>query len=167
MPQLTKTHIAILEALSQAEGTVHANALGDLPVKGKAREKQIAHLAEQGLLVSGEDGVRLTDIGRAALAPPAASADTQAETQAEAPSPTPANPGQSTTATKPRKKDQLIALLQAEAGVTVPDIAAALGWQPHTTRAALTGLKKAGHTIDKLPPLQGSRSSRYKLVEPA
>jgi len=162
MSQLTKTHIAILEALSQAEGTVHANALGDLPVKGKAREKQIAHLAEQGLLVSGEDGVRLTDIGRAALAPP----ETPAETQAEAPFPTPADPSQP-AAKKLRKKDQLIALLQAEAGATVPDIATALGWQPHTTRAALTGLKKAGHTIDKLPPLQGSRSSRYKLVEPA
>jgi Mn-dependent DtxR family transcriptional regulator len=159
MPQLTKTHIAILEALSQADGPVHADALGALPVKGKAREKQIAHLAEQGLLVSGEDGISLTDIGRAALAPP--------ETPAETASTTPANPGQSTTAEKTRKKDQLITLLQAEAGATVPDIAAALGWQPHTTRAALTGLKKAGHTIDKLPPLQGSRSSRYKLVEPA
>jgi predicted ArsR family transcriptional regulator len=151
MSQLTKTHIAILEALSQAEGPVHADALGALPVKGKAREKQIDHLAEQGLLVSGEDGIGLTDIGRAALAPPE----------------TPAAPGISNTAKKPRKKDQLIALLQAEAGATVPDIVAALGWQPHTTRAALTGLKKAGHTIDKLPPLQGSRSSRYKLVEPA
>ncbi|MEA1940621.1 MAG: DUF3489 domain-containing protein [Pseudomonadota bacterium] len=154
MPQLTKTHIAILEALSQADGPVHAAALGALPVKGKAREKQIAHLAEQGLLVSGKDGIDLTDIGRAALAPP------------EALSPTPADPSQS-AAKKPRKKDQLIALLQAEAGATVPDIATALGWQPHTTRAALTGLKKAGHTIDKLPPLQGSRSSRYKLVETA
>ena len=162
MPQLTKTHIAILEALSQADGPVHADALGALPVKGKAREKQIAHLAEQGLLVSGEDGVRLTDIGRAALAPPEAPAKTQAETS----STTPAAPGKP-AAKKPRKKDQLIALLQAEAGATVPDIAAALDWQPHTTRAALTGLKKAGHTIDKLPPLQDSRSSRYKLVEPA
>lgn len=162
MPQLTKTHIAILDALSQADGPVHADALGALPVKGKAREKQIAHLAEQGLVVSGEDGIDLTDIGRAALAPPEA----PAKTQAEAPSPTPADPSQPATK-KPRKKDQLIALLQAEAGATVPDIAAALGWQPHTTRAALTGLKKAGHTIDKLPPLQGSRSSRYKLVEPA
>lgn len=150
MPQLTKTHIAILEALSQADGPVHAAALGALPVKGKAREKQIAHLAEQGLIVSGEDGISLTDIGRAALAPPA----------------TPADPSQP-AAKKTRKKDQLIVLLQAEAGATVPDIAAALGWQPHTTRAALTGLKKAGHTIDKLPPLQGSRSSRYKLVETA
>ena len=154
MSQLTNTHIAILDALSQADGPVHADALGTLPVKGKAREKQIAHLAEQGLVVSGEDGISLTDIGRAALAPP------------EALSPTPADPSQS-AAKKPRKKDQLIALLQAEAGATVPDIATALGWQPHTTRAALTGLKKAGHTIDKLPPLQGSRSSRYKLVETA
>jgi hypothetical protein len=163
MSQLTKTHIATLDALSQAEGPVHADALGALPVKGKARDKLIAHLAEQGLIVSGKDGISLTDIGRAALAPPEAPADTQAETA----STTPANPGQSTTAKKPRKKDQLIALLQAEAGATVPDIAAALDWQPHTTRAALTGLKKAGHTIDKLPPLQDNRSSRYKLVETA
>ena len=162
MPQLTKTHIAILEAVSQADGPVYADALGTLPVKGKAREKQIAHLAEQGLLVSGEDGIDLTDIGRAALAPPEAPAETQAET----PAPTPADPSKPASK-KPRKKDQLIALLQAEAGATVPDIATALGWQPHTTRAALTGLKKAGHTIDKLPPLQDSRSSRYKLVEPA
>lgn len=148
MPKLTKTHIAILEALATQTAPVRPDDLANLPVKGKTRDKQIIHLAEQGLLVQAEDGVSLTDIGRAALA-------------------TPETPAEAAAAKKPRKKDQLIALLKAEQGTTVPDLAAALDWLPHTTRAALTGLKKAGHEIDKLPPLEGSRSSRYKLVEPA
>ena len=43
----------------------------------------------------------------------------------------------------------VIALLGREQGATLVEMVEATGWLPHTTRAALTGLKKKGHTITK------------------
>jgi hypothetical protein len=36
----------------------------------------------------------------------------------------------------------VIALLQQEQGATLAELIATTGWLPHTTRAALTGLRK-------------------------
>ena len=41
----------------------------------------------------------------------------------------------------------VIALLQRKQGATLGEMIEATCWLPHTTRAALTGLKKKGHTI--------------------
>jgi hypothetical protein len=38
-------------------------------------------------------------------------------------------------------------LLKREQGATLDEMVKATGWLPHTTRAAMTGLKKKGHTI--------------------
>ncbi|MES2044571.1 MAG: DUF3489 domain-containing protein [Pseudomonadota bacterium] len=54
--------------------------------------------------------------------------------------------------TQPRatsKSAAVIALLQREQGATLPELIEATSWLPHTTRAALTGLRKKGHVIDK------------------
>ena len=53
-----------------------------------------------------------------------------------------AAPHQRTTKTR-----IVLDLLRCEQGALLADIIAATGWQPHTARAALTGLKKKGHTI--------------------
>ena len=47
------------------------------------------------------------------------------------------------------KKATVIALLSAGAGATMAELIAATGWLPHTTRAALTGLRKAGYDIER------------------
>lgn len=54
-----------------------------------------------------------------------------------------------THAPRQTKSDAMIALLQRDGGATLAELVAATGWQPHTTRAALTGLKKKGHVIEK------------------
>lgn len=46
----------------------------------------------------------------------------------------------------------VITLLRREGGATLGDLVAATGWLPHTTRAALTGLRKKGHVIAKAKP---------------
>ena len=54
--------------------------------------------------------------------------------------------------TKPRapsKIGKVLALLRRSEGATLGEMVEATGWLPHTTRAALTGLKKKGHAIDK------------------
>lgn len=45
------------------------------------------------------------------------------------------------------KADLVLGLLQRPEGATIDQLVAATGWLPHTTRAALTGLKKKGHVI--------------------
>lgn len=52
--------------------------------------------------------------------------------------------------TKAKKKiDTVLDLLGREQGATLCELVDATGWLPHTTRAALTGLRKKGHVIDK------------------
>lgn len=43
----------------------------------------------------------------------------------------------------------IIALLLRPEGATLAEMTEATGWLAHTTRAALTGLRKKGHTIEK------------------
>jgi hypothetical protein len=45
------------------------------------------------------------------------------------------------------KQDQLVALLSKPNGVRVSVISDRLGWQAHTVRAAISGLRKRGHEI--------------------
>lgn len=44
---------------------------------------------------------------------------------------------------------QVIALLERDGGATLADLIESTGWLPHTTRAALTGLRKRGYVIAK------------------
>ena len=45
------------------------------------------------------------------------------------------------------KQQQLAALIARDEGATLDQMIAVTGWLPHTTRAALTGLKKKGYAI--------------------
>lgn len=47
------------------------------------------------------------------------------------------------------KSAAVVALLQRANGATVPELIEATGWLPHTTRAALTGLRHKGHVIER------------------
>jgi len=54
------------------------------------------------------------------------------------------------SASTPRTKtDTVLSLLRREHGTTLTEMVDATGWQPHTTRAALTGLRKKGHAIER------------------
>lgn len=47
------------------------------------------------------------------------------------------------------KIGKVIALLERGQGATLDEMVQVTGWLPHTTRAALTGLKKKGHAIER------------------
>ena len=69
-----------------------------------------------------------------------------------------------TKQTKPKTKQaQLIQLLTRKAGADVATISEKLGWQSHTTRAALTGLRKAGFEISAEKPGDG-KASCYRIT---
>jgi len=69
-----------------------------------------------------------------------------------------------TQQTKPRtKKAQLIQMLSRKTGADIVTISDKFGWLPHTTRAALTGLRKSGYKLDAEKPGSG-KPLRYRIV---
>jgi hypothetical protein len=69
---------------------------------------------------------------------------------AREPKAAPAEQGGTTTAApikRESKADLVLGLLKRPEGATIDQLVAATGWLPHTTRAALAGLKKKGHVI--------------------
>jgi hypothetical protein len=64
---------------------------------------------------------------------------------------------------KPRTKRALIiGLLQRNGGASLDELIAATGWLPHTTRAALTGLRQKGFVLDK--SLGVDRKPTYRIA---
>lgn len=61
------------------------------------------------------------------------------------------------------KKAQLIQMLSRKSGADVTTIGAKLGWLPHTTRAAVSGLRKSGFEITLGEPGTG-KPSRYHII---
>ena len=53
-------------------------------------------------------------------------------------------------------------MLSREEGAGITDIATALGWLPHTTRAALTGLRHKGYELGR--EITGERGSIYRIT---
>jgi hypothetical protein len=85
----------------------------------------------------------------------AAAINTDAVTPApeQTPSPAPA---------REKKIDKVIALLRREDGATLAEMIEATGWLAHTTRAALTGLRKKGHVLEKS---KRDDATCYRIVE--
>jgi DNA-binding transcriptional regulator PaaX len=54
-------------------------------------------------------------------------------------------------------------LLKGPKGADVPTLSQKFGWQKHTTRAALTGLRKAGFTIERIEN-EGGRAASYRIT---
>jgi hypothetical protein len=51
----------------------------------------------------------------------------------------------------------VLEMLRRDGGATLTDMVEATGWLPHTTRAALTGLRKRGHAITRTGETGASR----------
>ena len=61
------------------------------------------------------------------------------------------------------KQSLVVRMLSAEQGVTLDALIEATGWLPHTTRAALTGLRKKGYAIERFRG-EGEKGSAYRIV---
>ncbi|WP_435704445.1 DUF3489 domain-containing protein [Yoonia sp.] len=60
------------------------------------------------------------------------------------------------------KKAQLIKLLGRKSGADIVALSDILGWQLHTTRAAMSGLRKAGYEVIRKEPSDGG-PARYRI----
>jgi hypothetical protein len=64
------------------------------------------------------------------------------------------------------KRNLILSLMRRESGATITDLTTATGWLPHTTRAALTGLRKSGVAIARSQDAE-KRLSVYRIAAPA
>jgi hypothetical protein len=69
------------------------------------------------------------------------------------------------TSREPRggtKIAQVVDLIQRDMGATLDELIASTGWLPHTTRAALTGLRKRGYAVG-IDRSDKKRGSTYRI----
>ena len=49
----------------------------------------------------------------------------------------------------PSKTSTILGMLHQDGGTTLEEMVEVTGWLPHTTRAALTGIRKKGHDVTR------------------
>jgi Protein of unknown function (DUF3489) len=181
--KLTDTQLVILSAAAQREDRCLVTPKS---LKGGAAQKIAAKLLAAGLVkeIKAKPGMaiwrredeagqsfslKLTAAGLRAIAiddggdattgssAPAALAigDVQGSQTSGAPAALTTAPREGT------KMARVVGLLQRDRGATLAEIIAATNWLPHTTRAALTGLRKRGYvvTLDRSDKERGSTYS--------
>ena len=89
-------------------------------------------------------------------------------TQPAPPSPATPPTHQRHTPSQPGSKQALLlSLLSRQQGAYLAEMMEATGWLPHTTRAALTGLRQRGCTIERSTSAEGSSTYRLMNSTPA
>lgn len=68
------------------------------------------------------------------------------------------------TSVSPTRKAALVTLLRKPEGATLLQITNAFGWLPHSARAALSGLRKAGHRIERKVGPEG-KEAVYRIAD--
>jgi hypothetical protein len=140
---IDETHHALLQAAAESHDQLIARPAG---LNARAAKALLAKLCQTALAVEvvvtadephwhsderGPIGLRLTPTGRESLGLDA---------------------GLDRAESSPRsgtKQALIIAMLQREEGATLADLMTATGWLAHSTRAALTGLRKRGMHLTK------------------
>jgi hypothetical protein len=139
-----------------------ADSLGDLsdrirkPIssllrRGFAKEVEVADTGRLWRMEGASlRGLAITDAGRTAIG-------------LEMPD----TPSVGIVATSPAKATKIglvTTLLRRDQGATLAELVEATGWLPHTTRAALTGLRKKGHSLAKTTR---NDATCYRIAEAA
>lgn len=179
-PKLSDTQLVILNAAATREDRALCPVPDSVKAKGKVLARSLAGLIDRGLAEEVESvpaeqawrtdeddrpiGLAITDAGLAAIGIGAAengSDGSATDTEGE--------PGAPTSDQRPPKPEsktaKLIERLSAADGATLDDLTAAFGWLPHSARAALTGLRKRGYTVEREKRDDGT--SVYRLVTTA
>jgi len=160
--KLNDLHLVLLCAAAQRKNGSLLPAPKSVASQEARIRKAIPSLIRQGLVEETpvtnakvawreEDGTHIslviTETGREAIG--AGDAHEAAAAPASAIVPDDVMPASSAASPSPpvSKIAQVIALLTRTEGATLDELVRMTGWLPHTTRAALTGLRKKGHGI--------------------
>jgi hypothetical protein len=173
--KLTDTQLAMLSAAARRDDRC---LVAPQNLKSGAMHKVAAKLVTAGLVkeVKAKAGMpvwrrddaigqgyalRLTAAGVKAIAVDEGSAPNEARKEESPPSGRGEPAGAAPSLSAPRDGTKLalaVGLIRRDHGATLAELVAATGWLPHTTRAALTGLRKRGYavTIDRTDKERGS-----------
>lgn len=158
MTKLNDIQLVLLTSAAKRESGSLLPSPASIADAGDRLNTAITSLHKLGLVVEGpaknakaiwrtEDdkriGLFITDAGRCAINVEPDDGDAGKTDDAEAPASPSPKPERQT------KSAAVIALLERPDGATLAEMIAATGWLPHTTRAALTGLRKKGFSIEK------------------
>lgn len=120
---------------------------------GAEKAHGASHMSDAGLRVAGKAAAKAPE---AVTEAPGVKATTDnSPTQARRAEPPQPRAGS--------KQGQLITMLSRDDGASIAEIATALGWLPHTTRAALTGLRHKGYELGR-EIAGGERGSIYRIT---
>jgi hypothetical protein len=73
-------------------------------------------------------------------------------------------PTSKTTPPRETKAAILRKLLGRKNGADIGTLQSATGWQPHSVRAGLSGLRKAGYTIDRTEAADPGGTAIYRIT---
>ena len=135
--------LPIPETLSSSQASA-LKAVTKLVASGLAVEIEVSSAA-LAIRSDGDAhiGAAITETGLTAIGvvvPGTMEQPAAAEAQMNTVSPVPA---------PPTKSALVLSLLRRGSGASLAELVDATGWLPHPTRAALTGLRKKGHSIDR------------------
>jgi Protein of unknown function (DUF3489) len=182
-PKLNDTQLVILSSASEREDGLASAPEGMKAAPAKAAVTKLLGLGflkevrvkrDQPAWRTDEDekpiGLKITKAGSAAIgvddegaaeeAPAPAGKTKRKTSQRKAEN---AAETESASAKRPRegtKKALVLSLLSRPQGATIDDLLSATKWLPHTTRAALTGLRKEGYEFVKGKNAEGETAYR-------
>ena len=159
--KLNDTQHVILNAAAKAAAPIGAKALTILRAKGASRTRAVNGLLKRGLLEEivvkpGTPGWRNDKDDRAV-----ALSITAEGCAAIGVEPVPGGAGAERKFRPGTKHARLVELLMADDGATITALRDALGWQSHSVRAAITGLRKRGFQVER--QLEDG-TSRYRIA---
>ena len=162
MTDFTTTQLATI--LSALVGSERKPATKAAAMRAITRQASAIDLTDEEVLAAAPgllDGRLDPAKWREQLTAPVEPADTDGGEQAGGEAWPPREPAG--VSFRPGTKQALIAgLLGREQGATLDELVAATGWLPHTTRAALTGLRRKGCTLEKSTGVDGKTA--YHMV---
>ena len=177
----TTARLSYTQHMVLASACAHADGLATRPTQLKPAQavKVLATLVEAGLVREvraraeapvwrhDEQGrafaVKILKAGRqvAAASQPADAAGVNGASQPEG-----AASGVATSTAVGSKRTLIISLMRRQGGATMDELTAATDWLPHTTRAALSGLRKSGIAVELAKAERGAAST-YRVASAA
>jgi hypothetical protein len=139
---------------------------GGMPVwrqdqSGRSISLMIARAGREAIGVDEDEAAKQapSSNGKPAARSPSQGRSNGSESSASTPPPL------SATSPRPGSKQALVTgMLSANGGATLDALIKATGWLPHTTRAALTGLRKRGFLIER--SRKPGDASLYRIAPP-
>jgi Protein of unknown function (DUF3489) len=187
MPKLSDTQLVILSNAAQRDGGALLPPPKRLKVKGGTLTSALKSLIRKGLVDEvpappdaaiwrkSEDTRLMLTISSAGLEAIGVEPEFDATNKSNAVESKPTRrpttkrtsgnhkkPASGPASPRTSKKDVIIGMLRKADGVTIQDLQTATGWQPHSVRAALTGLRKSG--FDIIRSTAADKVSLYRIA---